>query len=292
MTDKFELAATAVAKGLVESIPGGSVISNLFEALTTGNNEAFQQQLHEEVLDATLELKRRIDLIEEQLKKQGKELEELGALRTRKCFADFAAAYAETTGDGKREALLNVAARQFDSSLQTLDLRAFWFSVVRSLSDYEIVVLRELAVKHRIAVVAPHIAYTGTQEVELESNLDLAAAFTLHRRAEGSGGTEPRFQTLRPDILAQGRRSHLHGPRLLHAVATGPSHRPRYGSDQTWTLRVAHGNACPVTSVVISSAKRSTMTCRGRVELGLGVRIYPSRAEAWYYRRHGWTYEV
>lgn len=178
MTDKFELAATAVAKGLVETIPGGSVITNLISALTTGNDEAFQQQLHQEALDATLELKRRIDLIEEQLKKQGKELEELGALRTRKCFADFAAAYAETTGDGKREALLNVAARQFDSSLQTLDLRAFWFSVVRSLSDYEIVVLRELARRTRIAVVHPHIAYAGTQKkTELESDSDVAAAF-------------------------------------------------------------------------------------------------------------------
>lgn len=133
-------------------------------ALGKRNDEAFAQAVQFECLESVLELQNRVARIEETLKAKGQQLADLGALRTEKHLKDFASAYADATGDEKRDALLNVAARQFDSSWQTATLRAYWFRVVASLSDVEVLALRQLEKDSTIAVRPSGLIYTEAGE--------------------------------------------------------------------------------------------------------------------------------
>jgi hypothetical protein len=142
--------------------------------LAKRNDEALAHAVQQECLGAVLELQNRVAVIEEKLKAKGQQAANLGALRTEKHLKDFAAAYAEAIGDEKRDALMNIAARQFDSSWLNTELRAYWFEVVRSLTDFQIVVLRKLS-KQMIGVVnRSSVTYDGK---ELDPDPDQVAAF-------------------------------------------------------------------------------------------------------------------
>lgn len=183
MADKFEQVGKVLARGAVQMVPGGAVALELLTAILPNNDENLRKAIWEDLQEGFTKVQEEVN----RLKARVGKLEELGALRTLKLQREFASAYAETSGEAKREALINVAAKQFDSTWLDSEMRSYWFQVVRSLSDHQIVALRDLAEHRRIRVSRAHrrvvdVAYDEDKSVAIAQLLFDLDALHLVRR--------------------------------------------------------------------------------------------------------------
>lgn len=172
MADKFEQVGKALAKGAVQMVPGGAVVLELVTAILPNNDENLRNAIWEDLQEGFAKVQEEVN----RLKARVGKLEELGALRTLKLQREFASAYADASGEAKRQALINIAAKQFDPTWLDLDMRSYWFGIVRNLSDHQIVVLQLLYDRGPISITrSGEMAYSGGQR---EGDSDRAAAYS------------------------------------------------------------------------------------------------------------------
>jgi hypothetical protein len=142
--DVGDKIAHALARQGIAALPLGSLVLAVAQTFVNDADRNLQEAVKQELLDDVLRLNRKVDELDEKLAAHSKQLDQLGLLRTIAIFEAFLRAFSRTQGNEKREALLNVAARQFDPTLGSLAFRARWFDAVASMDDAQIAAIRML----------------------------------------------------------------------------------------------------------------------------------------------------
>jgi hypothetical protein len=140
--DTGDKIAHALARQGIAALPFGSLVLNVAETFVNNADKNIQVALGQELLGDVLRLNSKVDELDTKLAAHSKQLDELGLLRTIAIFEEFLRAFSRARGDEKRDALLNIAARQFDPTLGSLPFRQRWFDAVASLGDTQIAALR------------------------------------------------------------------------------------------------------------------------------------------------------
>lgn len=148
MSDRFREVTGKLAKLGIARIPVGGLLAQVASAFLPPNAEETLKEAVEADLQEIIDgLDAKIETLAAKLQAQGQKLDELSTIRTVGLAREVAQATTEARSPEKSEAILNAAARQFDSTAGSAAVRAHWFAEVRRLSDVEAMAIQLLA-KH------------------------------------------------------------------------------------------------------------------------------------------------
>jgi hypothetical protein len=197
MADHFDETVGKLAKIAVAQIPVlGLVVEAVSAFLPPNADERLKEAVGADLGDKVAQLHARVEQLRVELERQGKHLEELGAIRTTNVSRIFAMAVTEATSPGKVAALVNAAARQFDPTFGTPAARSHWFSIVRSLSDIELQLILlahehgsiafdgkpfHVNLHHKTAAPIDEIGLEDTIALEGTAQESISPASTLHK---------------------------------------------------------------------------------------------------------------
>jgi len=140
-SDGFEEVAGKLALVVLRKVPVANVLVDAVQSFLPNANEKLRKAMLDETVDAVLELESKVARIDAQLGEIGRQLDELGAVRTVLLAQDVASSATSARTKGKREAVLNAAARQFDPRKGDEAAREYWLQRVRALPETELALL-------------------------------------------------------------------------------------------------------------------------------------------------------
>lgn len=159
MADKFDEVVGKGAELAVGHIAGMVGLSPVLEAfkvfIPDGANARFQKAVDEDAKNLVYELDRRLRIVEEQLRREGKKLDEFGGIRTMMIMKSLVHAFGNTFSDVKQDALVTATVRQFDSRFGGQETRKHWLDRIAALSDLEIRIIKLLHEHSLMAYIPP-----------------------------------------------------------------------------------------------------------------------------------------
>ena len=188
MADRVEEVAGKLAKIGISQIPVVGLVAQVVDAfLPPGADARLKVAVESELQEDVLRLQARVEKLELELGKQGKRLDELGAVRTVRLGSEVLRDVTAAGSRIKQNALINAAAHQFDPTVGGEATRKFWYDVLREMSDIQIFAFRLVADNEPIAMIGDDMVAFGVglpRPVDLQNEHQPTLRTTLAILAE------------------------------------------------------------------------------------------------------------
>lgn len=136
----------------------GEGVAALFGALAMRNDDAIHAWRLGALEEEMIKLKARFDKLENELASSGTKPDRTDPISVEQTFSQFAKDVTVARSIVKREALVNAAAGMHDPRVSGAATRAYWYNVLRGLSDLEVCAIK------LVSKYAP-VASTGTEMI-------------------------------------------------------------------------------------------------------------------------------
>lgn len=143
--DKFGKAAEAGLWELTKAlIPPLKLADALVRSTLPDNDSKFYRAYVDAIYDKVNEVQARVEIIEAQLRAQGREPDHLDPVAQRNLIEEFVQSAARSSDPKQADALINAAAKQTDPRCGERAVREFYWHILRRLSALEIYAIRLL----------------------------------------------------------------------------------------------------------------------------------------------------